>query len=236
MNRINALRIGMITLFLCMASQSSFAQKIKKNEIIRYNWIINNSVVADSAEVFLSDTLELIKSYDLQRDEDMKNGNDEFINSIFLPCWELIFSNPLSDMKIDSDEFEIHYINLREASIRRRLWVDSLTFEILNKSPKEISQISSQFYSKLSQLETGEFIEIIDSIQKNNFHLQKVNDGFQVNKSESGRFVHAPKGVNKGFWTFSNQKLVFSNRFGDSRYEYRVERVDKLSIRLIRVL
>lgn len=224
------------TIIFCISAQTILAQKkIKKEELKRFDWKVYNTDVSDSLEVFLSDTLELIKTYDYELDEDAKIEDDKNISSNFSKCWELRFFNTKTVNSVESNEFELFYIDLRQAAIKRKLMVDSLSFEILYQSPNDLNFESSEIQNRLDNLEPGDYIEIVDTVHQKNFHLLKLDNSFRVYDSMNGQFIYYPKGVSAGFWSLSGQKLVFSNRFGNIQFEYQVQRIDKTRIRLIKV-
>lgn len=226
------------TFIVCSIGLNVFAQKkISSNELKCFDWLVYNLIVADSNQIFESDTLMLVKFYDLETFDDVQLNDNETVSSYYSNSWNLSFSNYKFGSTVDSNEFHLFYIDLHQAALRKKLTVDSISFVGLRNNPNDFTSESPKIRSVLDNLENGDIIEIISSIHNASFHLEKRNNAFKVLDAQKGRFIHYPKGINSGFWILSksNQTLEFLSESRDVEYKYRIERIDDIRIRLIRI-
>ncbi|WP_341899913.1 hypothetical protein [Fluviicola taffensis] len=220
----------------CFLVLPVFSQnKISEKELKRYQWIVYNRNVADSSEIF-SDTLLLVKSYELESLEQITGEDDQKMDELYPRSWRIDFAQNDLDTRGIANEFYVFFIDLRKAAKRRSMEVDSVTYQLLLQDPNAGTSETSPVLLELAKLQSGDIIQIVDSIHNQFYYIEKTINKLQVLKTLNRRYVYEPKGLNEGFWTFSKRKqlMTFSNEAGGINFLFRVERIDNLRIRLIR--
>lgn len=225
-----------LLLCYCLLVLPVFSQnKISEKELKRYEWIVYNKNVADSSEIF-SDTLLLAKSYELESLEQITEEDDQEMDELYPRSWKIDFAQNDLDTSGKTNEFYVFFIDLRKAAKRRSMEVDSVTYQLLLQDPNaEISE-TAPVLLELAKLQSGDIIQIVDSIHNQFYYIEKTINKLQVLKTLNRRYIFEPKGINDGFWTFSKRKqlMTFSTDAKEIKLLFRAERIDNLRIRLIR--
>ncbi|WP_430405740.1 hypothetical protein [Fluviicola sp.] len=226
----------LLLLCYCFLVLPVFSQnKISEKELKRYQWIVYNKNVADSSEIF-SDTLLLVKSYELESLERITGEDDQEMDELYPRSWRIDFAQDDLEASGIANEFYVFFIDLRKAAKRRSMEVDSVTYQLLLQDPNAGTSPKSPVLLELAKMEVGDIIQIVDSIHNQFYYIEKTINKLQVLKTLNRRYVYKPKGLNEGFWTFSKRKqlMTFSNEAGGINFLFRAERIDNLRIRLIR--
>lgn len=228
----------MLLLCYCLVVLSVFAQnKITEQELKRYEWIICNKNVADSSEIFGSDTLVLAKSYDLESLEEINGETGQKMAALYPRDWRIDFSPDESGGKDQLNEFFVFFIDLRQAAKRQSMEVDSATYQLILQALTPGTLEMTPSISELGQMQSGDIIQIIDSFHHQSYYIEKTGNQFQVLKTLKKRYFLEPKGIREGFWTLSKRKQLINLSTGMSEinFLFRIERLDQLRIRLIPV-
>lgn len=226
----------LLLLCYCFVVLPIFSQKVSEQELKRYEWTIYNKDVADSSGVFSSDTLLLAKSYDLEFTDLPTWKNNRELDGSYSRRWQINFVSESLESNGEINEFYVFFIDLRKAAMRRRMEVDSITYQLL-QNPNALTTETSPALSELNKMQNGDVVQIVDSIHNKSYYIEKKLDKLQVLKTLRRRSILEPKGVNQGFWTFSkrNQLITFNDYTGGIKFLFRVEHLDNIRIQLIRI-
>lgn len=223
---------------LLLSSGFSFSQKkIKTEELRRFDWVLYNQHIADSAEVFYSDTLLLIKTYDNITYEFITDQKGQDISRNYLDCWNLTLNELNEDSTGNRMEFSIYHIDFRQAAMNKKMELDSITFYLLRENLHAASRDSStKIYSVLHSLENGDVVQVTNRSDNHFYYIKKSGDQLKLLTTLRQRFIYYPKGLNEGYWSFFKKKqtLTFYDVTASIGYIYRVERIDDLQMRLVR--
>nr|WP_294862476.1 hypothetical protein [uncultured Fluviicola sp.] len=227
-----------LSLCYCLLVLPAVSQnKIPVKELKRYEWIAYNKNVDDSSEIFSSDTLFLAKSVDLESSEQLSGEDNQEIDRLYPRSWRLDLTMNDLDTSAQNNEFYFFFVDLRIAARRRVMEVDSVSYQLLMQNPTAETPQTRAVLLELANMKTGELIQITDSLTHHFYYIEKTTDKLQVLRTLKRRYVFEPKGLNSGFWTFlkGKQLITFSNNTGEMNFLFRVERIDKIRIRLIRM-
>jgi hypothetical protein len=210
--------------------------RISEQELKRYEWIIYSKNVADSSEIFSSDTLLLAKSYELESLEEIIQEDDQRMDKIYPRSWRIDFSRMDLESTDQRNEFYVFFIDLRKAASRRTMEVDSITYQLL-QNPNELTSETSPVLLELKKMQNGDVIQIVGPIHDEPYYIEKKGNKLQVLKTLRSRYIFEPKGINQGFWTFSKSKqlITFSDGTGGIKFHFWAERIDNFRIRMVRL-
>ena len=225
-----------LCLCYCLLVLPLFSQnRISVEELKRYEWIVYNTNVDDSSEIFISDTLFLAKSYEMESFDPIIGEDNQQINQQYDRCWRIDLTDNYLDTSGQVNEFSLFFIDIRQASMSKSIEVDSATYHLLHEDPNAVTSEMTPVALELEKMLIGDLIEMIDSLHNRSFYIEKTVNKLRVIKTLRRRFILYPIGINGGFWTFSkrNQLITFSDDTNGIKFLYRVERIDKIRIRLI---
>lgn len=224
-----------VTLF---SSGMTLSQKKLKTEDLRhFDWVLYNQYIADSCDVFQSDTLLLIKTYDNNAYEHLSDENGQDIDRNYTDCWNLTLNELSDDSTGNRMEFSVYHIDFRQAAMNKKLEVDSVPFYLLRENPTALSLDSaSKIHPVLSMLENGDVVQVTNRSDQHFYYIKRSGNQLQLLTTLRQRFVYYPKGLNEGYWSFFKKKqtLTFYDITASIGYVYRVECIDDLRIRLVR--
>lgn len=226
----------LLLLCYCLLVLPLFSQKmVSEQELKRYEWIVYNKNVADSSEIFPSDTLLLVKSYELESLEPLTGEDGQRIDKLYPRCWRLDLTLNEPDTSGQVNEFYFHFIDLHKAAVRKSMEVDSATYQLIRKNPNIVRSETAPVLIELDNMQNGDVIQMVDPYHQF-YYLEKTGNKLRVLNTLNKRVILEPKGIAEGFWTFSkkDQLITFSNEAREIHFLFRVERIDKIRIRLIR--
>ncbi|MDF3028425.1 MAG: hypothetical protein K0S23_2732 [Fluviicola sp.] len=230
---------GFTSLCYCLLVLPVFSQnKISEQELKRYEWIVYNKSIDDSSEIFSADTLLLAKAYELESLEQISGEDGQRIDELYSRSWRIDFVQDELDVNDQINEFYVFFIDLRKAAIRRSMEVDSITYQLLLQDPNTVTSRTAPVLLELEQMQNGDVIQMVDPFHNQFYYIEKTGNKLHVLKNLARRYIHEPRGLNSGFWTFSkrNQLMTFSDEAGKIHFLFRVERIDHIRIRLIHTL
>lgn len=211
--------------------------KIKIEDLSRFDWVLYNKPITDSTEIFRSDTLLLIRTYDNTRDEYIRDEKGQNIVSYYPGYWELILNDPYADSTGNNMEFSIYHINLRQAAMNKKLELDSITFYLLRENLTTIAADSTlKICPVLNTLENGDIIQVTNRSDKGLYYIKKSDDQLKLLTTLNKRFINHPKGLNEGNWKLDKKRQLINFSYPDNcfGFRYKIEIIDDLRIRLIK--